>query len=176
MASDTPNRNQNDDYYPQGDEYEEEIGVNDYGQSMPEPKKSPKSRQKAPKVDEDYDNFSIDVLSTMGIFSKAMNFNVKQTSTILSKNPADKDTLERLQTLIDKAAEFKKRIFGSSPPYSSSKEKEEAESKIESSKGNKNEDSKIDQSRSSREDQMVTTVWLILIRVIVIVSRRLFNH
>lgn len=156
LSGDPPHRSQNDDYFPQGDEYEDEIGTDDYGY-FPDSKKSQKQRgRKSPKssaTDEDHDDFTPALLASSRRSSAPMIRTRKvdsSTGTVLSKNVSQKDTLESLQALVEKAAEFKRRIFRSAVSDG------ETESKIQTRDDKKT--GSAEQSGDSKEDQMISNV------------------
>lgn len=115
----------NDDYFPQGEEYEEEIGTDDYqlGKKIKNPSKEPSI------VDDEYDNFEPTMLLfenskyvnggpltrfiTRVHFSSIEELIESDRIMLMSEKVSNKDAVEKLQTLIEKVAEFKRRVFRS---------------------------------------------------------------
>lgn len=109
----------NDDYFPQGEEYEEEIGTDDYQLG----KKTP--RKKSPSVDNEYNNFEPTMLmfenekcisgGPLTRFITRVHFSsiedLADRLVLMSKKVSSKDAVEKLQTLIEKVTEFKRRVF-----------------------------------------------------------------
>lgn len=111
----------NDDYFPQGEEYEEEIGTDDHQLD----KKT--SRKKPLRSEDAYDNFGPTMLMfenniyfnggpltkfiTRVHFSSNAELTEADRMMLMSKKVSHKDTVEKLQTLIEKVTEFKRRVF-----------------------------------------------------------------
>jgi len=110
----------NDDYFPQGEEYEEEIGIDDYQLGKKTPSKKP------PRVDDEHDNFKPtmlmfednkcikrDPLTTFITHVHFSNIELTKADQIMltSKKVSNKDAVEKLQTLIEKVTELKRRVF-----------------------------------------------------------------
>lgn len=113
-------RQANDDYFPQGEEYEEEIGVNDSQLSKKTPSKiSPKN------IEDEYDNFKPTMLTlennkcinplkrfiTRVHFPSGEELIEANRTMLMSKKVSNKDAVEKLQILIEKVTEFKRRVF-----------------------------------------------------------------
>lgn len=112
----------NDDYFPQGEEYEEEIGIDDHqlGKKTPRQKKPPRS-------EDAYDNFEPTMLMfennnylnggpltrfiTRVHFSSDEELTEADRTMLMSMKVSNKDAVEKLQTLIEKVTEFKRRVF-----------------------------------------------------------------
>nr|XP_012214529.1 PREDICTED: uncharacterized protein LOC105667358 [Linepithema humile] len=107
-----------DDYFPQGDEYEEEIGTGDHQLG--------KKSKKPPRSDDEYDNFKPIILMfendkcvSGGPLTKLIthvhfpNTGLIETvqTILMSKRISDQEAVEKLQILIDKVTEFKRRAF-----------------------------------------------------------------
>lgn len=97
-------RTVNDDYFPQGDEYEHEIGKDD------------NHRHRNSKRDHDDDiepttqislqhqsNNQMQIIKNEQIFYKVTNLFAKEIN--------ENDTFDRLKTLVKKAVDFKRRVF-----------------------------------------------------------------
>ncbi|XP_011708292.1 PREDICTED: uncharacterized protein LOC105463004 isoform X4 [Wasmannia auropunctata] len=115
----------NDDYFPQGEEYEEEIGTENYQLNKKAPSKKP------PRVDDNVDDNVDNFQPTMLMFENNKNVNggpltrfitrvhfssIEELSeadriTLMSKKVSNKDAVEKLQTLIERVTEFKRRVF-----------------------------------------------------------------
>lgn len=114
----------NDDYFPQGEEFEDEIGMDDHESTVRKiPGKKPR-----PSDDQSYD-FAPTTTSLMledyagrvsgdaltRFITHAYSPSVGSTETghaiPMSKGTFEKDAAEKLQILIDKVSEFKRRIF-----------------------------------------------------------------
>lgn len=117
-------RQGNDDYFPQGEEYEEEIGTDDYQLD----KTTSKTPSKKPShLNDEYDNFEPAMLvfesnkcingDSLTRFITRVHFpNVEELmetnrTMLMSKKISNKDAVEKLQALIEKVTEFKRRVF-----------------------------------------------------------------
>lgn len=112
-------RQGNDDYFPQGEEYEEEIGTDDYHLGKTTPNKKPS------RLDDEFDNFESMMLmfennkcingDPLTRFITRVHFSsveeLTETDQIMSKKISNKDAVEKLQALIEKVTEFKRRVF-----------------------------------------------------------------
>ncbi|KAG5307153.1 JANA protein, partial [Acromyrmex insinuator] len=113
-----------DDYFPQGEEYEDEIGIDE--QQLD--KKIKKPSKEPPIVDDEYDNFEPMLLFennkyvnggpltrfiTRVHFSSIEELTEPDRITLMSEKVSNKDAIEKLETLIEKVAEFKRRVFRS---------------------------------------------------------------
>lgn len=108
----------NDDYFPQGEEYEEEIGIDDHQIGNKTPRKKP------PRSEDVYDNFEPTILmfensnyfngGPLTRFITRVHFSNDEEADrtmLMLKKVSDKDAVEKLQTLIEKVTEFKRRVF-----------------------------------------------------------------
>ncbi|XP_011874124.1 PREDICTED: uncharacterized protein LOC105565488 [Vollenhovia emeryi] len=105
-------RQGNDDYFPQGDEYEEEIGIDDHQLGKKTPSK------KSPRLEDEHDNVEATMLTLkndkcinggpLTRFNSYVHFSsieeliVADRKMLLSKKVSNKDAAEKLQTLIEK--------------------------------------------------------------------------
>lgn len=112
-------RSRNDDYFPQGEEYEDEIGMDKHQMGYN------RGKQSTTQDDEEHDNFQ----PTMLMFHDKKNvirdpltrfityvyspIEPDRQTMLMSNTISDKDAIEKLQTLIEKATEFKRRVFRS---------------------------------------------------------------
>ena len=114
-----------DDYFPQGEEYEDEIGIDDYQLG----KKIKKPSEESPIIDEEYDTYNFDPMMllfennkyvnrgllmrfiTRVYFSSIEELTEPDRIMLMSEKVSNKDAVEKLQTLIEKVAEFKRRVF-----------------------------------------------------------------
>lgn len=105
-----------DDYFPQGEEYEEEIGTGD--------QQLGKKIKKPPRSDNEYDSFKPAILmfendKCGGPLTRLIthmhfpNTGLLETvpTILMSKRTSDQEAVEKLQILIDKVTEFKRRAF-----------------------------------------------------------------
>ncbi|KAK2588092.1 hypothetical protein KPH14_004153 [Odynerus spinipes] len=96
----------NDDYFPEGHDYEDDFNVD----------KTQRRSSKSPRED-DADRFVPELLlsdlRTMEAgFARSLNFGIltDQENAFMSKNISDK-TFEKLQTLVGKASKLKRKVF-----------------------------------------------------------------
>lgn len=105
-----------DDYFPQGEEYEEEIGTGDHQLG--------RKNKKPPRSDDEYDNFKPTILMfendkyiSGGPLTKLIthvhfpNTGLIEIVQTMSKKVPNQEAVEKLQILIDKVTEFKRRVF-----------------------------------------------------------------
>lgn len=120
-----------DDYFPQGEEYEEEIGTGDHqlGKKTPNKNTPDKStpNKNPPHFEDDYDNFEPTMLmlennkrnngGPLTRFITHVHFlsieGPEVDRMLMSKKVPNKDAVEKLQTLIEKVTEFKRRFLQS---------------------------------------------------------------
>lgn len=114
-------RVRNDDYFPQGEEYEDEIGIDEH-QLGNIKKIQQKQKPPADSTSEEHDLFQPTVLFE-GRKSSSRNplrrfiqrvdssIPVPRQAMLMTKRVSDKDAVEKLQALIEKATEFKRRVF-----------------------------------------------------------------
>jgi len=115
----------NDDYFPQGEEYENEFRDGRKKKEQNDPNNEPmtckgtNNFRPALAMLEDNQFISINGDPIMRFvtcvhMTNQMRLDEKESGTILmSKRVSDKDAIEKLQTLIEKVTEFKRRVFRS---------------------------------------------------------------
>ncbi|TGZ37533.1 Sex-regulated protein janus-A [Temnothorax longispinosus] len=107
-------RQGNDDYFPQGEEYEEEIGTEDYQLGKKTPSKKPS------RLEDEHEKFEPTMLMfennkyinggpltryiTHVYFSSIEELTDADRTMLMSKKVSNKDAVEKLQTLIEKQA------------------------------------------------------------------------
>lgn len=119
-------RQRNDDYFPQGEEYEEEIGTDEHQLDHKNSKK-----QLATNFDDEYNSNNYNKFQPMILMVEDKiryisrdpltrfithihsPFESGEETMLMSKTSSDKNTVEKLQTLIEKTSEFKRRVFRS---------------------------------------------------------------
>ncbi|EZA50833.1 hypothetical protein X777_10466 [Ooceraea biroi] len=114
-------RPRNDDYFPQGEEYEDEIGMDEHQLGY----KKDSSTQSTTHLNEEY-NFQPTMLmfenqkyasrSPLARFITHVHSPIgpgEETMLTSPKRVSEKDAVEKLQILIEKATEFKRRVFRS---------------------------------------------------------------
>lgn len=110
-----------DDYFPQGEEYEEEIGTDNYQLG-----KKPSSKKSPSHLEDEYDNFKPTMLmfennksvngDPLTRFITRAHFSSEELTEsdrtmLMSKKISNEDAVEKLQTLIERVTEFKRRVF-----------------------------------------------------------------
>ena len=150
FSSEPGDRNVTDDYFPQGEDYEDEIGS-----------ENPYTFERNPSRDDDddSDNMVPTVLQygdhNLKNFQQQIQF-LKSctnplfqsfTKDLFSKDVSDKDTFEKLKTLVEKAIDFKRRVFQAR----SNEKKKENKSAHKNKSGN-------DISDSSGQERLVPTI------------------
>lgn len=147
-----------DDYFPQGEEYEEEIGTGDHQLGKKTPNKNTPNKStpiKNPsRFEDEYDNFEPTMLmfennkringGSLTRFITHVHFPSIEEPTevdrmLMSKKVSNKDTVEKLQTLIEKVTEFKRRLF--QPKYDTPKTAATTNEKKERKIANENNES-----------------------------------
>ncbi|XP_032674991.1 uncharacterized protein LOC116845889 isoform X7 [Odontomachus brunneus] len=113
-------RPSNDDYFPQGEEFEDEIGMDNHQSTI---RKIPEEKPRR-SDDQSYDLASIATLPMFRrvsedaltrfithVYSPSVRSTEAGHAIPMSKGAFEKNAAERLQILIDKVSEFKRRIF-----------------------------------------------------------------
>lgn len=132
IDSSSMDRTINDDYFPQGDEFEDEIGKDDL----------PRNRNAKRDLDDDIENMTPVALlqSSHSTNFPTLHLNplFGKLTNLLNKEINDNETIDRLKTLVKKAVDFKRRVF-----QTKGEEDQKFDSKNDESKSNSNGHDKL---------------------------------